>query len=59
MFKNFTHSQLLKPFFVLEPLCSSDNQKLSNFRINFFYRRVISPFAVKLFLLPFSCHCST
>ena len=34
-------------------------KKISNFRIDFFYRSVISPFAVKLFLLPFSSHCST
>jgi len=34
-------------------------QNLSNFRIDFFYRSVISPFAIKLFLLPFSFHCST
>ena len=31
----------------------------SNSKIDFFYRRVISPFAVKLFLLLFSYHCST
>jgi len=28
-------------------------------KIDFFDRSVISPFAVKLFLLPFSSHCST
>ena len=59
MFKNFIHSQLLKPFFVPEPLWNSDNQKLSNFIIAFFYRSVILPFAVNFFLLPFSSHSST
>jgi len=59
MFKNFIHSELLKPIFVPEPLWNSDNQKLSKFRIDFFYRSVISPFAVKVFLLPFSAHSST
>jgi len=47
------------PFFVPEPLWNSDKQKLSNFRIDFFYHSVISPFAIKFFLLPFSSHCST
>jgi len=58
MFKNFIHLQLLKPFFVPEPLWNSDNQKLSNFRI-YFYHSVISPFAVKIFLLSknFTCMC--
>ena len=46
-------------YFVPEPLWNSDKQKLSNFRIDFFYRGVISPFAIKLFLLPLSFHCST
>ena len=46
-------------FFVLEPLWNSDKQTLSNFRIDFFYRSVRSPFAIKLFSLPFSYHCST
>jgi len=59
MFKNCIHSELLKPIFVPEPLWNSDNQKLSNFRIDFFYHSVISPFAVKVFLLLFSSHCST
>ena len=45
-------------FFVPKPLWNSDKQKLSNFRMDFFYRCVISPFAIKLFLLPFSFHCS-
>jgi len=45
-------------FFVPEPLWNSDNEKLSNFKIDFFYRSVISPFAVQLFLVPFSSHCS-
>jgi len=58
MFKNFMHSQLLN-FFVSEPLRNLDKQKLSNFRIDIFYRGVISPFAIKLFLLPLSSHCST
>jgi len=34
------------------------NQKLSNFRIDFLYCSVISSFAQKLFLQPFSSHCS-
>jgi len=58
MFKNFIHLQLLKPIYVPEQLWHSmvnglfvsDNQKLSNFRIDFFYHIVISPSAVKLFL---------
>jgi len=29
------------------------------FKIDFFYRSVTSPFAVKIFLLPFTSHCST
>ena len=58
MFKNFMNSQLIAYFFVLEPLWNSDYQKLSNFRIDFFYRSAISPFAVKLFLLPFTSQCS-
>ena len=33
-------------------------QKLSNFRIDFFYCSVTSTFAIKLFLLPFTSHCS-
>jgi len=45
-------------FFVPEPLWNSDYHKLSNFRIDFFYRSVISPFAVKFFLLLFTSHCS-
>jgi len=59
MFENFMHSQLLKPIFFPEPLWSSDKQQLSYFRIDFFYRSVISPFAIDLFLLPFTSHCST
>ena len=46
-------------FFVPEPLWNSDKEKLLNFRIDFFYRSVISPFAINLFLLSFSSHCST
>jgi len=38
-------------FFVPKPFWNSDYQKLSNFKIDFFYHSVISPFAVKLFLL--------
>ena len=57
MFKNFIHSQLLKPIFGAEPLLKAGNEKLPNFRIDFFYRSVISPFAVKFFSLPFSSHC--
>ena len=55
MFKNFIYSQLLKPLFCPRTV----KQKLSNLRIDFFYRSIISPFAKKLFLLPFSSHCST
>ena len=59
MFKNFMHSQLLKPIFLLSPnRCETHKEKLSNFRLDF-YRSVMSPFAIKLFLLPFSSHCST
>jgi len=58
MFKNFIHSQLLKPIFCPKLLWNSVNQKLVNFKIDFFYRSVISPFAVQLFLLLFSSHCS-
>jgi len=49
----------LNLFFVPERLWNWNNQKLLNFRKVFFYRSVISPFAVKLFLLPLSSHCST
>ena len=58
MFKNIIHSQLLKLiFFVPEPLWNS-NQKLSNFKTDFFYRSVTPPFPVKLFLLPSTSHFS-
>ena len=52
-------------FFVPEPMWNSDNQKLSNFKIDFFYRSVNcnSPgpitFCSKIILLPFGSHCST
>jgi len=59
MLKNVIHSQLLKPIFFPEPMWNSDNQKLSNFKTDFFYRSVILPFAVQLFSLPFNSHCST
>jgi len=36
-------------FFVPEPLWNSDNQKWSNFKIDFFHRSITSPFAVKYF----------
>ena len=39
MFKNFIHSQLLKPIFCPQSLWDSDTQKLSNFGIDFYYRR--------------------
>jgi len=59
MFKNFIHSQLLKPIFVSRNHCETQiYQKLSNFGIYFFNHSVMSPFAVQLFLLPFSSHCS-
>jgi len=37
-----------------------ENQITKNYQtsVDFFYRSVISPFAVKLFFLPFSSHCS-
>jgi len=58
MFKNFTHSQLLKPIFLSTNHFETQiyNQKLSNFRIDLFYPSVglISPFAVKQCLLPFT-----
>jgi len=60
MFENFINSQLLKPIVLSpEPLWNSDNQKISNFKINFFYCIVTSSFVVKLFLLLFSSRCST
>ena len=34
------------------------HQRQSNFKIHSFHRSVTSPFAVQLFLLPFSCNCS-
>jgi len=58
MFKNFINSQLSKPMFCPRTVVHSDKQKLSNFRIDFFYYGVRSPSAIKLFLLPFSSHCS-
>jgi len=36
-----------------------DNEKLQSFKIDFFYQSVTSPFALKLFLLPFTTYCST
>jgi len=56
--KLYTFTTVETCFFVPEPLWNSDNQKLSNFKIHFFYRSVKSLFAVQLFLLPFSSHCS-
>jgi len=53
MFKNFIHSQLLKLF--LSP--NRCETQITQNRL--FNRSVISPFAVQLFLLPFSSHCST
>ena len=51
MFKRFIHSQLLKPIFLSSNRCETQITRL-------FYRSAISPFAVQLFLLPFSSHCS-
>jgi len=56
--KFYTFTTVETYFFVPEPLWNLD-KKLSNFRIDFFYHSVISPFAIKLFLLPFSSHCWT
>ena len=43
---------------VPEPLWNYAKEKFLNFRIDFFYCSVISPFAINLFLLPFNSHCS-
>ena len=54
------HSQLLKPICLSPNRC--ETQITKNYQTSkqtFFYRSVISPFAVQLFLLPFSSHCST
>ena len=59
VYKFCTFTTVETYFFVPEPLWNSDNQKLSNFTIDFLYRSVISPFAMKSFLLPFSSHWST
>jgi len=59
LFKMHTFTTVETYFFVPEPLWNLDDQKLLNFKIDFLYRSVISPFAVKLFLLPFGYHCST
>ena len=58
MFKNFIHSQLLKPNFLSSNRC--ETQIIKNYQTSkqdFFYRSIVSPFAVQLFLLPFSSHC--
>jgi len=57
--KNFNFHNCSNLFFVPEPLRNSDKEKLLNFRTDLFYHSVISPFAVNLFLLPFTSHCST
>jgi len=59
--KNFIHSQLLKPIFLSPKRCVTQITKYyqTSQTIDFFYRSVILPFAVQLFLLPFSSHCST
>jgi len=58
MFTNFIHSQLLE-LICLSPNCCeaqiSKNYQTSKYT---FYRSVLSTFAVQLFLLPFSFHCS-
>jgi len=58
MFTNFIHSQLLE-LICLSPNCCeaqiSKNYQTSKYT---FYRSVLSTFAVQLFLLPFSSHCS-
>ena len=60
MFKNFIHSKLLKPIF--SSLNHCEPQITKNYRTSkinrLFYHSVTSPFAVKLFLLPVSSHCS-
>jgi len=58
-FKNLYFHNCWNPFFVPKLLWNSDKKKLLNFRIDFFYCSVISPFTINLFLLPFSSHCST
>jgi len=45
----YTFTTVETYFFVPERLWNSDKQKLSNFRIDFFYCSVISPFAIKFF----------
>jgi len=59
MFKILHIHNYWNVFFVPEPLWNSDNQKFSNFKIDFFYRSVISHFVVQLFLLTFSFQCWT
>jgi len=59
MFKIFLHSQLLKPIFCSQTVVKLNRQKFFHFKIDILYHSVISPFAVQLFLVPFSSHCST
>jgi len=57
--KFYTFTTVENYFFLPELLWNSDNEKFLNFKIDFFYHIVTSPFPVKLFLLPFSSHCPT
>ena len=59
MFKDLYIHNCWNIFFGPEPLWNSDNQKLSKFKTDFFCSSVIIPFAVQLFLLQLSSHCST
>jgi len=57
--KNCIHSQLLKLIFLSLNHCETQIQpKIIKLQNRLFYRSVISPFAVQLFLLLFSSHCS-
>ena len=58
VFKNFIHSQLLKPIFCSRTVVKLRLPKIITLQ-NRLLRSVIWPFAVKLFLLPFSSNCST
>jgi len=59
IFKNFIHSQLLKPIFCRRTVVKLTQTKLIKLQNRLFYGNVISPFAKKLFLLPFTSHWST
>jgi len=46
-------------FFCPRTVVKLRQTKITKLKIDFFCRSVTSPFAVKLFLLPFTSHCST